>query len=303
MRVSADFLYELDRLRQANYKSKILLLALLAVFIIFSITKGGAPYKSNYIARISIDDQITDDIVAINSLNEIAKDDKISALIVHINSPGGSPYMSEEIFKSLRRISDASKPVVVVIGSMAASGGFMIALAGDQIFAGETSITGSIGAIMQTIDASVLAEKVGVKIKNYAYPAMKGEPNLTEKTPLLAQTILNDVAADVYDSFLDMVAVRRNLVKEDLLQFADGRVYTGRQALKLKLIDRIGGEYEAVEWLYNEKQIPRASDIKDYSFESQRYGINRFVTEASKVVLGSLAQNVTNNLTSLLKLN
>ena len=303
MRVSADFLYELDRLRQSNYKNKILLLALLVVFIIFSVTKGSSAYNSDYIARISIDDQIRDDVFAINSLNEIAKDEKISALIVHINSPGGSPYMSEEIFRSLRRISDAAKPVVVVIGSMAASGGYMVALAGDQIFAGETSITGSIGAIMQTIDASVLADKLGVKIKNYSYPAMKGEPNITEKTPPLAQAILNDVAVDVYESFLNMVVVRRNLLKEDLLQFADGRVYTGRQALKLKLIDRIGGEFEALEWLYDEKHLSKDSTIRDYSFENQGYGVNRFIMGASRMVLNALSQNVTNDLTNLLKLN
>ena len=303
MRISADLLYELDRLRQRNFKWKILFIAMIAVIIIFSITRGNDPYKSDHIARIKIDDIIVDNSEVVSAIDEIAEDKSSSAIIVLINSSGGSPYMSEEIYHSLRRVSQSSKPVAVVIRSLAASGGFMVAMAGDRIFAGETSITGSIGAIMQTIDASVLAEKIGIKIKNYAYPEMKGVPSPTEKVPPFAEKILNEVAMDVYDSFINIVSTRRNIAKQELLKFADGRIYTGKQALELKLIDQIGGEHDALQWLYNEKNISKNAKIKDVHLEEKSFGINRFVSQLSRNFSTKISQIVTDNLISRLKFN
>lgn len=302
MKVSADILYELDRLRKANFKWKFMLLAVGAVLIMFSITKGGDSYNAKHIARIKIENIITDNVEVISSIHKLAEDKNVAAVIVQINSPGGSPYMSEEIYRSLRKVS-ASKPVASVIGSLAASGGFMVAMAGDKIFAGETSITGSIGAIMQTVDASVLAEKIGVKFKNYSYPAMKGLPNPTEPTPPYAEKILKDVVKDVYDSFLNIVALRRNIPKQELQEFADGRIYTGRQAVKLKLIDQIGGEDDALEWFYSEKEVLKNIPVKDIELEEKNFSIHKLASQFPKVFFIELSHIVTDNLINHLKLN
>jgi len=303
MRVSADFLYEMDRLRKANSKWKLVLIALVAIVVYFTGSGGGKDLKSKYIARIQIDDLLSEDLHTISSLNDLSNDKNVTALVIHINSPGGSPYFSEAIFKSIRRISDASKPVAVVIGTVAASGGYMVALAGDQIFAGETSITGSIGAIMQTIDASAFSEKIGIKIRAFKYPPMKGEPNITEKTSPEVNQALQDVAMDVYDTFLDIVAKRRNLSKENLAVIADGRVYTGKQALKLKLIDRIGDENEALQWLYSEKQISASNKVNDYVIKQDNLDMSKFLLKMPQVLNIVSFNNVTNSLKNLLKLN
>ena len=110
------------------------------------------------------------------AINKILKDDQAKALLVYINSPGGSTYGSERLFKALRRVAE-KKPVVAVIGTIGASGGYLTALAGDRIFAGESSITGSIGVIVQLTEFSSLMETLGVKADAITSGKLKGEPS------------------------------------------------------------------------------------------------------------------------------
>ena len=293
MRISADFLYEIDRLRNNNIKWKLAVLLVGALMIFFAFGSSNEVVTGQYIARVNIDGELKDDLDMLLTLGNIIQDKNIAGVVLHINSPGGSPYFSEEVYRSFRKVSEKGKPVVVVMGSVAASGGYMIALAGDNIFAGETTVTGSIGAVMETIDASELSQKIGVKVKTYKYPPLKGEPSLTDKISPGGENALQSVAIDIYEVFVGMVAERRKLSKDYLVKIADGRIYTGRQALKLKLIDKIGGEDEAVEWLYHEKKLPRMLKVKDYKIIKGSF----FSREIFEPIAGiySLYSSIINN--------
>src|SRR5262249_34918350 len=147
------------------------------------------------------------------------------------------------------------KPVVAVMRSIAASAGYMVALAADHIVAREGTITGSIGVLIETAEVTELAEKIGIKPVLVKSSPLKGTPSPFEKTTPEAERVIRDVVNDFYNRFVDMVAERRALPRDRVVQLADGRVYSGRKAAEDKLIDGIGGEDEAVKWLVTEKHI------------------------------------------------
>jgi protease-4 len=202
----------------------------------------------NCIGNIEISGVLLKDKYRANILKEIEKEDRIKALIVNIDSPGGGVVESEIIYSLLRDISN-KKPIVVVIGSSGASGGYMISLASDYIIAKNGSITGSIGVLMQSFEATDLAEKVGVKFKTYKSSELKGSPSPLEKYNPKVDKVIQESVDDIYKFFVELVAKRRGFSMEEAYKVSNGQIYTGRQALKLKLIDEIGGEKEALSYL------------------------------------------------------
>ena len=283
MKISADLLYELDRLRNSNFKWRLIatLIAITLVFFIFN--ENTDKITGKYIARVNIEGIIYENQEMILALNDLADDNQVVGIILHINSPGGSPYASEEILYSLRKASTNNKPIAAVIGTLGASGGYMIALAGDNIFARNTSLTGSIGVILETVDASELAKKIGIRINNYKIPSLKGEPSLTSKPTPEANEAIQSLVNDCYLSFINLVSERRNLSKDYLIKISDGRAYTGKQALKLKLIDQIGGEDEAVAWLENSKNLPKDLPIIDYKISKDPTMLKTLLAPASQI--------------------
>jgi protease IV len=219
-----------------------------------------------YIASIEIDEIIFDDQERSRKLHDLAEDKKVKAVIVHINSPGGSVVGSEMLYNAFTRIAE-KKPIVSVLGSVAASGGYMAAIGTDQIFAHNGTITGSIGVIMQSAEVTELAEKLGVRFHNFKSSELKAAPNPTEKlTPEVNQAIMENIY-DTYDFFVELVAKRRKLKLEQAKQIADGRVYSGRQALQHGLIDAIGDEEMAVKWLQEKRQISKDLKVKEYKLK------------------------------------
>ncbi|MBT9372135.1 signal peptide peptidase SppA [Rhizobium sp. CSW-27] len=216
---------------------------LLIVAIGFSLYRYVAPADSAgvpHVARIEISGMITDDDELIARLDKIAKSRQAKALIVSISSPGGTTYGGERIFKALRAVAE-KKPVVSDIRTLAASAGYMIASAGDTIVAGESSITGSIGVIFQYPQIQPLLEKLGVSLEEIKSAPLKAEPSPFHPASEEAKAVIRAMVMDSYDWFVDLVADRRKLSREEVLKLADGRIYTGRQALKLKLVDELGG--------------------------------------------------------------
>jgi protease IV len=234
----------------------ILLLALLLSIFLFNrakkIESGSTTsllnIKEACIGEIEISGIIFRDKYRLKVLNEIRDNDKIKALIINIDSPGGEIVGSEVLYEALKSISE-KKPTVVLMGGLATSGGYMVSLASDYLIARNGTVTGSIGVLLQSFEATKLAENVGIKFETYKSSELKGSPSPFEKTTPLVDKMIRESIDDTYNFFIDLVAKRRGMDLEHMRQIGNGQIYTGRQALKLKLIDEIGGEKEVLQYL------------------------------------------------------
>ncbi|WP_064429137.1 signal peptide peptidase SppA [Rickettsia sp. Tenjiku01] len=272
MSITPDYLIE-----RRQIKSRLLiwkLAAIILIAIVFLLVgkdfapKEVLPINSNedYIASVLIDEIILEDEKRDKKLKKIIDDSHIKALIVNVNSPGGTVVGAEKIYNILRKIS-AKKPVVIVMGTMAASGGYLISLGGDYIISHNGTITGSIGVILQTAEVTELAQKLGIKFNNFKSGELKAVPNPTEKLTEAVRVAIMENIEDTYNFFLELVSERRNLPIEEVKKLADGRVYSGRQALKLKLVDAIGSEDTALKWLQEVQKINVNLLVKDYQLK------------------------------------
>ncbi|WP_417904643.1 signal peptide peptidase SppA [Candidatus Tisiphia endosymbiont of Micropterix aruncella] len=272
MTITPDYIIER---KQNKLKLRLWKLATILMFIVlivvmikkFDLTSSEyVTTNSNYIATVSIEDIIFEDTKRDKRLEKIIDDDKINALIVNVNSPGGTVVGSEKIYNILRKIS-AKKPVVIVMGTLAASGGYLISLGGDYIISHNGTITGSIGVIFQTLEVTDLAKTLGITFNNFKSGELKAAPNPTEKvTEAVRQAIMSNVQ-DTYDYFIELVALRRGLAIEEVKKIADGRIYSGRQALKLKLVDAVGSEDDAIKWLQEVKKIDKDLKVKEFKIK------------------------------------
>ena len=231
--------------------------------------EDGIEIGKDYIANITIDGIIIENDYRDKILHKIAEQKNIKAVIVNVNSPGGSIVGSEILYNELCNIAK-NKPIIVVMNSLAASGGYMISLASDYIIAHNGTLTGSIGVIMESAEITDLANKVGVKFLNYKSSPLKGAPSPFEKTNPQTDKIINESIKDSYDFFSSLVLERRKgkLKTEEINKAIDGRVFTGRQALKAGLVDEIGGKKEALAYLqkYHKIDINKIEE-KDISLE------------------------------------
>jgi protease-4 len=169
-------------------------------------------------------------------------------MVVSISSPGGTTYGGERIFKAIRAVAER-KPVVSDIRTLAASAGYMIATAGDTIVAGESSITGSIGVIFQYPQIAEMMDNLGISLEEIKSSPLKAEPSPFHPPSEEARQMIRSMIMDSYDWFVDLVAERRNLPRDEALRLSDGSIFTGRQALQAKLIDTLGGEDEIRAYL------------------------------------------------------
>lgn len=291
MNLSPDYLIERKRNKTQLAKWKIFSLLLIIALVVFV----GKNYSSDLniastslqgaevVGRIKINDIISDDLERIKNIEKIADNKKIKALIVHVNSPGGSVVGSEMLYNSISKLSK-TMPIAVVMGSVAASGGYMAALGGDYIIAHNGTITGSIGVLMQSAEITELAEFVGVKFTNFKSDELKANPSFTEKLTPEAYQATMDSIYEVYDYFIELVAARRNLDIEYVKKLADGRIYSGRQALDLKLVDAIGNEDTARNWLEKEKEISKDLAIQDIKLRPHEKFIDMLFEDLNSTV-------------------
>ena len=214
------------------------------------------------IARISITGLIRSDQERVEALERLGKS-RVQAVILHINSPGGTTSGSEQLYDSVMRLK-AQKPLVVVVDGLAASGGYIVAIAADHIVAQETSLVGSIGVLFQYPNVGDLLKTLGVKIEEIKSSPLKAAPNGYEPTSPEARAAVESLVADSYAWFRGLVKERRHLDDAALERVADGRVFTGRQGIGLKLVDELGDETAAVAWLAKEKNIDPNTPVRDY---------------------------------------
>lgn len=221
---------------------------------IIAASMSGLTFGRNHISKLEISGVIVEDEERDQAILDLADDAHAKALIVTIDSPGGTTSGSEGLYLALREVA-RKKPVVAVMGTVAASGGYVTAIGADHIIARGNTITGSIGVLMQNTEVSELLKKIGVGIEMITSGPLKGKPSPFEPMDAQGRAAIKTLIDDSYRWFVDLVAERRNLTPERARELSDGRVYSGRLALEAKLIDQIGGMPEARAWLEKEKDI------------------------------------------------
>jgi protease-4 len=291
MSLEADTIVDRRRVRRKLTFWRVLAVLLAIVAVAVLAARFGAPSTGLIdragasIARVKIQGLIRGDQERTEALDRLAKS-SARAVIVHVDSPGGTTAGAEQLHHSLRRVA-ARKPLVVVVDGLAASGGYIAAMASDQIIAQRSSIVGSIGVLVQYPNLTDLMSKIGVSMESVRSTPLKAAPSGFEPTSPEARAAVEALVMDAYGWFKDMVKDRRGMDDAMLGRVVDGRVFTGRQALELKLIDRIGDELTALEWLEKEKQIDSKLPVRDWPLKP-RFGDLTFLHLAAMTVLDAI---------------
>jgi len=269
MSLESDHIVDRRRLRRklTFWRVATVLIAIIGVVGVAVVARRSgtslAQPLTPQISRVTIQGIIRGDNERTEALDALARSRNTRAVIVHIDSPGGTTTGSEELHQALRRVA-AQKPTVVVIDGLAASGGYMAAVAADHIIAQNSSLVGSIGVLFQFPNLTDLLTKVGVKVEEIKSSPLKAAPNGLEPTTPEARAAIEALVVDSYAWFKDIIRDRRKLDGEALDQVADGRVFTGRQAIALKLADEIGREQEAIDWLAKSNNIDPKVPVRDW---------------------------------------
>lgn len=226
------------------------------------VVGAGAGGAGAYVARVKVDGIIAGEETLARHITELGDDTAVKAVIVAIDSPGGSVTGGEALHDAIAQVA-ARKPTVAVMGGVAASAGYMIAVPATRIFARQGTLTGSIGVYLQTAEISGLLDKLGVATEAIKSGPLKDQPSLFEKTTPAGRQVLQGLVMDYYDQFVTMVAQGRHMDEDTVRRLADGRPYTGRQALKLGLIDQIGDQHDARLWLAAAKGVAAGLPVRD----------------------------------------
>jgi protease-4 len=234
----------------------------------FSVAEG------RHVARLPVSGIISDDPKTVAALHDVAGDASVVALIVAIDSPGGSVAGGESLHDAIEAVA-AVKPVVAVMGGTAASAGYMIAVPATRIFARQATITGSIGVLVETGDVSGLLKMLGINADPVVSGPLKDQPSYVKPLSPAGRDVLQGLVMDMYEQFVGMVASGRHMDPARVRELADGRPYTGRQALALGLVDSIGGEAEARAWLAASKGVSAdlpMQDVETDTFYRRTFG-------------------------------
>ena len=265
MTLETDLLLDRRRLkRRLVFWRSFAVIAVVAALIVSARGGGGGLPGGTHVARLSVTGLITENRKLTEAIDKLADDSAVKALIVAIDSPGGTVSGGESLHNAIARVA-AKKPVVAVMGGVAASAGYMIAVSTERIFARESTITCSIGVLMETGEISGLLEKLGITAETIVSGPLKDQPGLTHKMSEQGREMVHGLVQDMYDQFVGMVATGRHMTPEAVRKIGDGRPCTGRQALPQGLIDQIGEERDARAWLAANKDVPASLPTEDVS--------------------------------------
>lgn len=271
----------IDRRRLKRRLAVWRLAAFVAVVALVAVAVGRAPQipGTRHIAVLRVENLILGDPYREAAVRALVEDDKVAALLVHIDSPGGTTFASEALYRALRRVAE-SKPVAAVMEGVAASGGYMAALAADYIVARESTITGSIGVILEATNFVGLMEMLGIESEAIKSGPLKAEPNPLARMTPEAREMTKALVDDVHEMFVGMVAERRAISVADAQRLADGRVYSGAMAAANGLIDGLGGEDEALAWLAETHGIDRDLPRRDVEIDYPDELLDRLISKA-----------------------
>ena len=248
MTLESDLLLDRRRLkRQLGFWRGALVLGL--VLLAATYWGGQLPGSGDHVARLPIEGTITDQPKLLREIARVGRDSHVRAILVFVDSPGGTVAGGEGLYRALYALREAGKPVVAVLGGTAASAGYMVALPAERIFSREATLTGSIGVLLQSFEASELIARLGLRTETLTSGPLKDQPSPFRPLTEEGRAALASVVDDMYRQFVGMVVENRRMPEERVREVADGRVMTGRQALAVGLVDAIGGEAEARAWL------------------------------------------------------
>ena len=296
--IEAETVIERRRLRRRLTLWR-LVAVVLGVFFVALLISGDQRLAGSggflpHIARVSVSGIITDDQKVLDLLERVGKSSRVKAVILDINSPGGTTTGGEAMYNAIRRLAE-KKPVVAVCGTLSTSAAYIVALATDHIFVYGNTITGSVGVIFQWADVSELMRTLGVKVEEIKSGPLKAVPNPFEPADEKARALGEEMVQEAKVWFVDLVAERRKIEPDSVPGLTDGRVYSGRQALALKLVDEIGDEKAAKTWLQKERNVAPGLSVVDWKPRAESSGILRWL-------FGSIASGfgvTTDNFASL----
>lgn len=267
MALETDLLIERRRLKRrlGGWRAAALALLLLGGAALLAPSLPGG----DHVARITLHGFIGEDARLLRALDEAAEDSSIRAVIVAIDSPGGSVAGGEAMHAAIARLRAAGKPVAAVMGGTAASAGYMVALPAERIFAREATLTGSIGVLLQSFEASELMARLGVRAESLASGPLKDQPSPFRPLTEEGRAALAAVIADMQAQFVAKVMAGRGMEEARVRAIADGRVMSGRQALAAGLVDAIGGEREARDWLASAHGVAKDLPVEELDARSR----------------------------------
>jgi len=283
--------------KKIRYKKTILSVIGIFIFVLLLSDDG---FNEPHIAKITIEDIIVQDSYRYKKLDELSKDENTKAVIALINSPGGTVVGGETLYKSIKNITQ-QKPVITVMGEVATSAAYMASLGSNYIFAQEGTVTGSIGVLVLTSEVTELAKKIGISTEVIKSGDLKASPSPLEKmTPKVRQET-KKIVKDMSKNFINLVKLERDLDNSVIKIISDGRIFTGKSAATLGLVDAIGNIKEAKDYLntqYNIKELPLldVEIIKEETFAEQ------FFSHFSKSLNKSLNTSKFFNLKGLISI-
>lgn len=283
MSLEPDQIIDRRRMKRRLGLWRVVAILAVAATVIAAFGRFDGLFGRGHVARLWVDSLIVDDHQRDEAFAAIAEDNSVSALIVRIDSLGGTMVGAEGLYRGMRAVAE-KKPVVAVMGEMATSAGYFTALGADHVIAGASTLTGSIGVILQTADVTGLLEKLGIKPEIIKSRPLKAQPNPLEPFTPEAREATRAVVLDLYDMFVDRVAERRRMPRDRVLVLADGRIFSGRQAHTVGLVDALGNESEAREWLEKSRGVSKALPAKDVTIGEA----NRFWSGLAESVVGKV---------------
>ncbi len=225
-------------------------------------------FSGSRLGVVRVEGLIADSEDLVGWIAELERDDSVKGVLLRINSPGGVVAPSQEVYAAVRRLAER-KPVVASMGAVAASGGYYVACAAQEIVANPSTLTGSIGVRMELLNIRGLAEKVGLSQTLIASGEMKGVGTPFRELSPREREYLTAVVMDMHDQFVSDIALARNMEREQVAALADGRAFTGRQALGNGLVDRLGGMEESMDLLRERCGLTREAPVLEGPVEEK----------------------------------
>jgi len=251
------------RRRLSLWRGLAVLAALLALGLVVFSSAEGVGLADRQIARVSLEGIITEDRDKLKLLKQLAESKQVAAVILFINSPGGTTTGGEAMFEAIRELAKA-KPVVAQMGTVATSAAYIVGLATDHMVARGNTITGSVGVIFQWAEVSQLLDKLGVKMNEIKSGPLKANPSPFQPMDEAGKALAEQMVAESKRWFVGLVATRRGIDTASVAGLEQGRVFSGREAFAFKLIDQIGAEPEAVKYLEEQRGIAKRLKVVDW---------------------------------------
>ena len=275
------------RRRLSLWRGIAVIAGLLAMgLLLFSSADKAGLLERRQIARVTIDRMITEDHDLLRLFQKIGEAKHVAAVILVVNSPGGTTAGGEALFEALRTVAK-TKPVVAQFGTIATSAAYIAGLATDHIVARGNTITGSVGVIFQWPEFSQLLERLGIKIHEIKSGPLKANPSPFQPLDEPGRAASEEMVAELQRWFLDLVRTRRGIDTKSVAGLEQGRVFSGRDALSHKLIDQIGGEGEAVKYLEEQRSIAKGLKIIDWKVSRDSdWSFGRIATQALARMIG-----------------